>query len=228
MAHLKILTRYIIRESLGLLCMGAALFWPAGTLNWLPAWITLLLTAAWTAGTAVVILRQNPDLLTERLGPRKGAKRWDITIMSLLGLLQLTRYILAGFDHRNGWTGDFSWLIVLAAALLCAGVYALVVWSTFANAYFSQIVRLQSERGQVVVSGGPYHIVRHPAYFGAILTEIAIPFLLSSWPSLAISFVTIFLLILRTYLEDKTLQTELAGYSDYTQKVPYRLIPSLW
>lgn len=224
----KLVFRYAFREALGLAVMGAALFWAAGTLDWWPAWAALAVMLAWIAATAYVILRYNPSLLAERLGPRKGAKPWDTAIMSLLGLLQLARYIVAGLDQRYSWSGDFSLAAQLAALAVCALGYALVVWATASNAFFSQIVRLQPERGQTVATGGPYHYVRHPAYLGALAYELATPILLASWWAMALSALTVILLILRTALEDRTLQAELAGYADYARQVKSRLLPGMW
>ncbi len=103
----KLIARYAIRETLGILFMGVALFWPAGRLDWWPAWAAIAVMLAWILATVIVILRVNPSLLAERLGPRKGAKPWDTAIMSFLGLTQLARYIIAGLDRRFGWSGDF-------------------------------------------------------------------------------------------------------------------------
>src|SRR5512146_3312771 len=202
----KLVARYAIRESLGLLVTGVALFWPAGRLDWWAAWAALAVMLAWTAATAVAILRTCPELLAERLGPRKGAKPWDVAIMGALGVVQLARYIVAGFDQRFGWTGGMPLPVQLLALVICALGYALVVWATASNAFFSQVVRLQPERGQVVVTRGPYRAVRHPAYAGAIMYELAVPFLLASWPALIPGLVGAALLILRTALEDRTLQ----------------------
>jgi protein-S-isoprenylcysteine O-methyltransferase Ste14 len=224
----KTQVRYAIREIMGLVVMGVALFWPAGRLDWWAAWAALAVMAAWIAATAAILFRTNPDLLAERLGPRKGAKRWDIAIMSLVGLIQLARYILAGLDQRYGWTGGLPVAVQLAALVLCAAGYALVVWATASNAFFSQIVRIQSERGHAVATGGPYRHVRHPAYAGAILGELAVPVLLASWPALIVSGLSAALLILRTALEDRMLQTELPGYTEYAQHVRRRLLPGLW
>ncbi|MBI4926417.1 MAG: hypothetical protein HY835_01535, partial [Anaerolineae bacterium] len=141
----KLITRYAVRETLGLVVMGAALFWPAGTLNWWQGWAALGVMVGWTAATAVVILRTNPALLAERLGPRKGGKGWDLSILSLLGLLQLARYIVAGLDQRLHWTGAFPPVVYALAAAVCALGYALVVWATASNAFFSQVVRIQME-----------------------------------------------------------------------------------
>src|SRR5512136_545669 len=98
--HRKLIARYIARETMGLVLMGVALFWSAGRIGWWPGWALLAVMAAWTVAMAIVILRLKPDLLAERLGPRKGAKPWDTAIMSTLGLAQLARYIVAGLDQR--------------------------------------------------------------------------------------------------------------------------------
>ena len=224
----KLIARYALRETMGLVVMGVALFWSAGRIDWWPGWATLAVMAAWIIATAIAILRINPGLLAERLGPRKGAKPWDTAIMSILGLTQLARYIVAGLDQRYGWTGGFPFAVQIAALVVCVLGYALFVWATASNAFFSQIVRIQTERGHTVVTGGPYHYVRHPGYFGAILFELAVPFLLASWGCLIISWLGAILLILRTALEDRTLQAELTGYADYARSVRYRLIPGLW
>ena len=224
----KVIALYILDEVLGIFAMAVALFWSAGRLDWWGAWAVLAVMAGWIIATAIVIFRINPGLLAERLGPRRGAKRWDTAIMSALGLMQLVRYIIAGLDQRYGWTGGFPVTAQICAFILCGLGYALFVWATASNAYFSQIVRIQTERGHKVVSDGPYRYVRHPAYIGGILYELAVPILLDSWAALTFSLVCALLLILRTALEDRTLQTELAGYAEYSTNVRYRLVPGVW
>jgi protein-S-isoprenylcysteine O-methyltransferase Ste14 len=226
--HTKLVARYAIRETMGIVVMGVALFWSAGQIDWWPAWAAIAVMLAWIVATAIVIFRFNPDLLTERLGPRKGAKHWDIAIMSILGLTQLVRYIVAGLDQRYGWTDGFPLAAQIAALTVCVLGYALVVWATASNIFFSQIVRIQSERGDTVATSGPYHYVRHPAYVGAILYELAVPILLASSWALIASGLNAILLILRTALEDRTLQAQLTGYADYARQVRYRLLPGIW
>ncbi len=224
----KLIARYAFRETLGLVVMGVALFWSAGRVDWWPGWATMAVMLAWVLATAIVIFLLNPGLFAERLGPRKGAKSWDTIILSIVGLVQLARYILAGLDQRYGWTGGFPLAAQIAALILCALGYALVVWATASNLYFSQIVRIQSERGHTVATGGPYHYVRHPAYIGAILYELAVAVLLASWWALVAGIICTILFILRTALEDRTLQAELPGYADYAHQVRHRLIPAIW
>jgi protein-S-isoprenylcysteine O-methyltransferase Ste14 len=224
----RILARYVLRETMGLLVLAVALFVSAGRINWWPAWAALAVMVAWVVATAYVIMRFNPDLFAERLGPRKGAKSWDTAILSVIGIVQLARYIVAGLDQRNGWSGNFPPALQIAALILCVPGYALVVWATASNAFFSQIVRIQPERGHSTATGGPYRYMRHPAYLGAVLYELAVLVLLGSWWALLISSVNAAMLTLRTLLEDRTLQAELPGYIDFARKVRYRLIPGVW
>lgn len=224
----KLIVRFAIRETMGILLMGVALFWSAGRIDWWPAWALLAVMLVWVSATAVVILRFNPDLLAERLGPRKGGKRWDTAIMSIVGLSGLARLIVAGLDQRYGWTGDFPLTAQIVALILCASGYALVVWATASNAFFSQIVRIQTERDHAVARGGPYQYVRHPAYIGTILYELAVPVLLASWWALIPGGLNVILFVLRTALEDRDLQAELTGYADYAHEVRYRLLPGIW
>ncbi len=224
----RLIARYALRETLGLVVMGAALFWPAGKIAWWPGWAVLAVMAAWILATALIILKTNPALLAERLGPRQGAKPWDTAIMSVLGLTQLARYILAGLDQRYGWTPGFPPPAQVLALVICILGYALFVWATASNAFFSQIVRIQAERGHRVATGGPYRYIRHPGYIGAILFELAAPILLASGWALIPSLLGAFLLVLRTSLEDRVLKAELGGYGDYAGRVRYRLVPGVW
>jgi protein-S-isoprenylcysteine O-methyltransferase Ste14 len=224
----KLAVRYAIYQVASLAGMAVALFWSAGRVDWWAAWAALAVMAGWQAAEAIIIVRHNPDLLADRILRRKGAKGWDAAIVSTLGLVQLIRYILAGLDQRYGRAWGVSVPVQAVAFILCALGYALFVWATAANAFFSRIVRLQPERGHEVVTGGPYRYVRHPAYLGATVYELAVPVLLTSGRALAVSIVTALLLIVRTALEDRTLQAELAGYADYARRVRFRLLPGIW
>lgn len=225
---LKLIVRFAFREAMGLVFMGVALFWSAGTFDWWPAWAALGLTATWILATGVVIVHYHPDLLAERLGSRKGAKPWDTAIMSLHGILQLGVYIVAGLDQRYQWLPGLPVVSQIGALIICCLGYGMVVWASARNAFFSQIVRIQIERGHRVVTGGPYRHIRHPAYAGGILTEVCVPILLGSWWALVIGLVDAAVMLLRTVLEDRTLQAELPGYADYASEVRYRLVPGVW
>jgi len=224
----KLIALYFLDEILSIIGMGVALFWSAGRIDWWPAWAAIAVWLACFTAMDIIILRFNPDLMAERLAPPKGAKTWDKAIMSILRLTQLVRYILAGLDQRYGWTGCFPLAAQIAALTVCVLSYALLVWAMASNTFFSQIVRIQSDRGHAVATHGPYRFVRHPAYVGMILFELGMATLLASWWALIASGVCAILLILRTALEDRTLQTELTGYVDYARQVRYRLLPGIW
>jgi protein-S-isoprenylcysteine O-methyltransferase Ste14 len=220
--------RWSIREIMGLIMYIPLLFWPAGTWDWPMAWALITLTAMWIIGTAIVTIPRYPELLAERVGPRKGGKVWDTVILSVIGVMMLAKMLLAGLDIRYGWTGGLPLWAKIAGMVAAFTGYGLVVWATGSNAFFSQIVRIQTERGHMVVSGGPYQFVRHPAYIGMICVELGSSVMLGSWLALIPGGVSAVLLILRTVLEDRILLTELSGYKKFAEKTRYRLIPGVW
>jgi protein-S-isoprenylcysteine O-methyltransferase Ste14 len=224
--------RWLIREIIaGSAVVGLSLFIPAWTLNWPMAWALVGIYLAWTVATALLLIPRSPELLIERMARRKDAKTWDTALMSVVGLTTLAKHIVAGLDFRLGWTANV-WQVPLslqiAAAVVAALGYALGLWAMTANAYFSKIVRIQDDRGQTVATGGPYRYVRHPGYTGTVLFELATPFMLGSLWALIAGGLAALLMIVRTALEDRTLQKELAGYKDYTEQVHYRLLPGVW
>ena len=220
--------RWIVRETMGVVMLALLLFLTANTVNWLAGWAMVIVMAGWVIGTALVVLPRYPELLAERVGPRKGAKTWDTLLLSLYGLVMLILWIVAGFDRRYGWSSGLGPAGQIAAMVIVIAGHALVVWATGTNAFFSQVVRIQKERGHTVVSAGPYRLVRHPAYSGAILLVLASPLALGSWWALIPSAICALLMLVRTALEDKTLQAELPGYKEYAQRTRYRLLPSVW
>ncbi|UCD38983.1 MAG: isoprenylcysteine carboxylmethyltransferase family protein, partial [Fidelibacterota bacterium] len=129
---------------------------------------------------------------------------------------------------RYGWSTGIGLTHQVIAAMVAALAYALVVWAMAVNAFFSQIVRVQEERGHQVATGGPYRFVRHPGYVGSVLFELAVPIMLGSWWALAIGGLHAVLFVIRTALEDRTLQADLDGYPEYAQKTRYRLLPGVW
>jgi protein-S-isoprenylcysteine O-methyltransferase Ste14 len=224
----KVIALYILDEVLGIFAMAVALFWSAGRLDWWAAWAAIGVWVAFYLAMDILLLRFNPGLMAERLSPPQGAKTWDRAIMSIFRLTTLARYILAGLDQRYGWTGGFPLAVQITAWVVCLLSYALLTWAMTFNTFFSQLVRIQSDRGHTVATQGPYRYVRHPGYVGMIVFEFAMSTLLASWWALLASGLCAGLLILRTALEDRTLQAELPGYADYARQVRYRLVPGIW
>ena len=224
----KLITLHFLNDFLSLAGVGVVLFWSAGRVAWWPAWAVIVVWLVWFAAMDIIIFRFNPDLMAERLSPPKGAKNWDRTIVSILRLMQLVRYILAGLDQRYSWTGGFPLTAQIAAITVCVLSSGLFSWAMASNIFFSQIVRIQADRSHAVATNGPYRYVRHPGYVGMILFEFGISTLLASWWALVTGGLCVILLIIRTALEDRTLQTELIGYVDYVHQVRYRLLPGIW
>lgn len=224
----KLIALHFLNEILSVAGMGVALFWSAGRIDWWPAWAAIAVWLIWFAAMDIIIIRFNPDLMAERLSPPKGSKNWDRAILSALRLTQLARYILAGLDQRHGWTEGFPLAAQITALVVCVLSCTLFTWAMASNIFFSQIVRIQSERGHTVATHGPYRYVRHPGYVGMILFEFAISTLFASWWAIVAGGLCAILIIIRTALEDRTLQAELPGYMDYVRQVRYRLLPGIW
>ncbi len=220
--------RWIVRETMGIVMLGLMLFIAAGTLNWIAGWAMVLVMAGWVIATAAVVIPRYPELLAERTGPKQGAKTWDTALLGLYGVAMMIMWIVAGLDVRNSWSSEIGRVTQIGAMLIVTAGYALVVWATGTNAFFSQVVRIQTERGHTVVSDGPYRYVRHPAYVGMILVVLSGPIMLGSWWSLIPGILSAIVVLVRTALEDRTLQAELPGYAEFAQHTRYRLVPGVW
>ena len=225
--------RWAISGVVGVVTVALCLFLPAWRLDWPMGWALVAIYAAWQGSMAVILIPRDPALLAERAArDRAGTRTWDVTLMSVVGLLTVTQYVVAGLDFRNGWTQDAGLAIPppvqWAALVVTALTYALLVWAMTANAFFSKIVRIQDDRGHAVATTGPYRIVRHPGYVGSVISYISIPLMLGSLWSLLPGLPAAVLMVVRTGLEDRTLRRELPGYEAYAGRVRYRLFPGLW
>jgi protein-S-isoprenylcysteine O-methyltransferase Ste14 len=226
--------RWLIKGYVGVLFTAAMLFIPAWRLDWVMGWVYVALWLLWHSALALILIPTNPELLAERARPQKGSKSWDVKLLSFTGLATLALGILAGFDVRLGWTaqalsgGQVSLLLQVAAAVIAALGYALSVWAMTANAFFSVTVRIQEDRGQTVATGGPYRVVRHPGYVGSVAFNLLSPIMLGSLWALIPGVLAALAFVIRTALEDRTLQQELPGYVEYAQRTRYRLVPGIW
>ncbi|MCC7446190.1 MAG: isoprenylcysteine carboxylmethyltransferase family protein [Anaerolineae bacterium] len=210
------------------LIQAALLFGSVGRLDWIAAWAYLAAYVAFIAVNGIILLPNNPALIAERGTVKQDAKGWDKAINSLGGMCGLSMLIVAGLDIRYGWSPEHSlWVQIVALALILLS-YAMVSWAIASNRYFSAIVRIQTDRGQTVATGGPYRIVRHPGYSGFMVATLAMPFLFGSLWALVPAVLMVILMIVRTALEDQTLHAELPGYADYAQHTRYRLLPGVW
>ena len=219
--------RRIFPTIFGFVLTAACLFGSAGRLSWLNAWI--LLTINFAAGiAAMALLWNNPELLAERSNT-KVAKNWDKPIVFFVVLLgPVATWITAGFDARFQIARSANLPLLAVGVAVAVLAACLVAWAMHTNQFFSSVVRIQNDRGHVVVTNGPYRFVRHPGYTGMAVFTLLTPLILDSRWALLPASITIAVWVLRTALEDRTLLSELAGYDNYAQKVKYRLLPLLW
>jgi protein-S-isoprenylcysteine O-methyltransferase Ste14 len=174
---------------------------------------------------------RHPGLMAERQNIEnvQNAKAWDKVLAPLMAVsVGYPMVVVAGLDHRYDWSSEFPvWLIVIGFILISLG-YAFAAWALAENRFFSSVVRIQTDRGHVVCDSGPYRSVRHPGYAGNILALFGIVLALNSVWTLIPAAVASIIAVIRTVLEDRTLQEELPGYRDYAQRVRYRLMPWIY
>ena len=222
---------WIVQAALGLVGYGAILFLSAGRLDWVWGWVFLGLLAAVLISHVLILAPMNPELLAERSrGIRQeGAKGWDKWVATFAaGMGTMVTWIVAALDVRFEWSASLPLALHIGGLVGSVLGWALFMWAMGANAFFSEAVRIQEERGHTVATGGPYRYVRHPGYVGAILALLATPLLLGSLWALVPAGVAVIGYVVRTALEDKVLQEELDGYKEYARQTRYRLLPGIW
>jgi protein-S-isoprenylcysteine O-methyltransferase Ste14 len=202
-----------------------------GDLRWWQGWLYSLLIFVAGMGGHMWAEQRHPGLMAERqnIEKIKNAKAWDKVLAPLMAVsIGFPLVIVAGLDHRYNWSPEFPlWLNVIGFVLISLG-YTFAVWAMAENRFFSSVVRIQTDRGHVVCDSGPYRFVRHPGYAGNIFPPFGIVLALGSVWTLIPAAVALIITVIRTVLEDQTLQEELPGYRDYAQRVRYRLIPGIY
>ena len=210
------------------LLQAVLLFVSAGTLRWSAGWWYIGLYVLMLMGASFVMIPHHREVIEERSKGAKGGKSWDLWLTRLMAIPSLGLLVLAGLDQRWNWTLPLpAWLRLLGGVLFALG-YALVLWAMYTNNFFSQVVRIQKERGHVAVTQGPYRIIRHPGYLGLTTSMLGAVFLLDSLFGLVCFSLYLVLVVLRTRLEDQTLLAELPGYPEYATRTRSRLFPGLW
>lgn len=220
--------RWLVREIFGIFFVAALLFGISGRWDWIGAWLTVALYTVWVTANAILLMPRSPDLLAERAKRQMGPHRADTIILSVYGVAVIAKYLVAGLEVRLGGSGSFGPPVMAAGLVVAALGYALVTWAMVANAFFSMVLRIQRERGQLVIKSGPYAFVRHPGYLGSALFELGTPFLLGSTWAIGFGLLGVVLMVVRTALEDRVLHQELPGYAGYASLVRWRMIPGIW
>jgi len=209
--------------------LAVVLFASAGRVDVPMLWVYLAVHSGAQLATSLLVFRQNRDLLEERQRPGQGAKAWDRVILRIYFWLTLALFVVAGLDvGRFHWSDTVPLLVQVVALVGFALSFAFGIWAMAVNNFYSRIVRIQRDRGQYVVTEGPYRYVRHPSYISSILSWVCAALALGSWLALVPVVLIAATFTVRTALEDKTLQKELAGYEEYAQRVRYRLLPGVW
>lgn len=198
--------------------------------NWWEGWVFALGMILSFVISRTLAAKRNPGILAERgkITKHENIEPWDKTLTTLLGIAGMVLPLTGGLDARFGSPAGFPlWAHLTAAVLYLAGM-VIASWALIANRFFSGVVRIQEDRGQVVISSGPYCWLRHPGYSGALLSYLATPFLLDTWWACLPALLLTAIMVTRTALEDRTLQEKLPGYKEYTRKVRFRLFPGIW
>ena len=221
-------TSYLIKHFIGTFIFFIIIFISAGRIDYRQGLIYVIIGLIMSL-LNYTVLRIDSELLKERSKPGEGTKKWDKTILGLSFLVTIFMYITGGLDSgRYHWSPDFHWSLCLLGIILTISGQLLFLVAQRQNKFFSSTVRIQTERNHEVCDTGLYKIVRHPAYLGSIIQALGFPLLLGSLWSIIPVGVTLVLLITRTHLEDNTLKDELKGYTAYTQKTRYKIIPYVW
>lgn len=201
----------------------------SGRGDWYRAWVYVAIKLAAQVVVGQIILRKHPDLLAERSRMQKGTKGWDKWLAVLVALVgPLSMWVVAALEARWTWPLRVDIASSGAGFVVCLLGIVLTAWAMTSNRFFAATVRIQEDRGQVVVDQGPYGCVRHPGYAGALVFTLASPIAMGSWYALIPAAFTAIVLVVRTALEDRTLKSELAGYAEYAGRVRARLIPGIW
>ena len=221
---LKLFFEAIIKFSLGVLLVGLFVFLPVGTLQYLNGWIFMatLFIPMFIAG--LVMLAKNPTLLQERLQAKEKRKTQDM-VVKISGLMFIAGFVLSGLNFRFQWY-TLPKLVSIIACIFFLFSYVLYAEVLRENTYLSRTIKVSE--GQKVVDTGLYGIVRHPMYMATLILFFSIPLILGSLYATIVFLIYPILIAKRIQDEEKLLEVELKGYTEYKKKVKYRLIPFIW
>ena len=221
---MKLLFQAIFKFSLGVLMIALLLFWPAGTLNYWNAWLLMVLLFIPMFIAGLILWLKNPELLEKRLNIKeKESEQKEVIGMSLI--IFVAGFILAGLDFKYGWSNMPIWVVTTASIIFVIS-YILYAEVMRENTYLSRTIEVQEN--QKVIDTGLYGIVRHPMYGATILLFLTMPLILGSIISFVIFLIYPFIISKRIKNEEEVLERELVGYTEYKNKVKYKMIPFIW
>ena len=217
-------TRILLRSLFAVIFVAVLLFVPAGSFRYWRGWVFMAIVFVPMPITSVYFMKRDPQLVERRLRTKEKISEQK-TIIRWAQFVVFASLLIPGLDYRFGWSRVPLWLTILSQLLVFAG-YLITLWVMKENSFASRTV--QVEEGQKVISTGPYRLVRHPMYFGAVLMLLFTPLALGSWWALPGFLLVIPLIVLRLLNEEKMLRSDLPGYSDYCLRTRSRLLPLLW
>ena len=217
-------TRLLLRSVIAVIFVAVILFIPAGSLRYWQGWAFMVILFLPMPITSVYFLKRDPQLVERRLRTEEKIGEQK-TIIRGVQLLAFGSSAIPGLDYRFDWSRVPLWLAILSQLFVFAG-YLITLWVMKENSFASRTV--QVEEGQRVISTGPYRLVRHPMYFGAVLMLLFTPLALGSWWAFPGFLLVVPLIVLRLLNEEKMLCQDLPGYSDYCLRTRSRLLPLLW
>jgi len=204
-------------------------FLAAGRQDIFRAWLLLGIDYFGVVVVSVIFWKLAPELANQRATIKEGTKSWDKVFLAFYFIISLIAFpIVAGLDVGRYHWSELHINYAIAGVILFALCVAFGSWAIVVNRFFETTVRIQTDRGHKVITGGPYRFVRHPGYLSMVLGTLSASLILGSAYSLIPGGLAIIALLIRTWLEDRTLQEELDGYRDYASHVRWRLIPGLW
>lgn len=221
---MKLFLNAIIKFLCGALLVGLLVFLPAGTFSFFEGWLLMALLFVPMFFAGIFMLVKAPALLEKRLDV-KEKRSSQKGVVGFSGLIFIGGFVLAGLDERFGWS-EVPLVVIIIASVLFVFSYILYAEVMRENAYLSRTVEVQD--GQQVIDTGLYGVIRHPMYLATILLFLSIPLVLGSWISLLFFAFYPVVIIVRIGNEEKVLTAELNGYTEYKEKVKYRLIPFIW
>jgi len=214
----------------GLVFFLGLVLWLSGDWRWVEGWIFGIWWLSFFAAMLWWLRFRDPALYAERfrMPGSGGESRSDLAILIGLKVCFLAWLVVPALDVRFGWTRRLPpWSEVGGGILLLGGSFPFFRAFTD-NTFASQLVRIQTERGQHVINTGVYGFVRHPMYLGASLAFVGGALLRGSISGLLLVVPMVGLLVVRIFGEEKLLARDLEGYKEYLQKVRYRLLPHVW
>lgn len=224
---MKTVGKMLVSAALGLVAFGLLLFLPAGTFHYWQAWVFLAMFALSSWIPSVYLLRTNPAALERRThaGPLAESRMPQRILITVIFISFPVMFVVSALDHRFGWS-PVPAAVCLAGDVLVAVGLVLGTLVVIQNGYAAANITV--EPGQTLASTGLYGLVRHPMYAGSVIMMIGVPLALGSYWGLVLVIPVLIALVLRILDEEELLRDELAGYSEYTRRVQYRLVPYVW